>query len=427
MKLRSISTLVLTVPVLLGLAGCSIVSAFSPSATPTATTTVTASPTPSPTPPPTATPTPTEVPFFLNATVFSGDLQVPILLYHRFVVDSTPESTSTKTRLADFKDQLQQLYDAGFSLVSLQSWLDGTFMVPEGRKPLVITLDDGWFADQLYINEDGTPNELSGLGVLWNFSQHHPEFGFSAAIFTNMGDKYYGDVLVGDRFLLGEGDAWKDKLGKTIAWAMDHGIEPYNHTYQHVKLDITTNANIVDQLRQNDYVTRNYLDRVHRGDLIPKLGNIIALPFGIWPATQSGVDILQNYKDPEGLQTEAIMEAYNLFEATFTSSVFSPGFNRFNIPRLTAGTQMVNLVAESRDKFPTAQSCQLGPLREAQQTDLALISQLIDQAVTAGTCPRGIYNVQGNVFNAIEGSASLFRQATISDAGTTLAEPTPTP
>jgi len=388
--------------------GCSVASAFAPIPTATGTPAFTATPAPTQTPLPTATATATQVPFFLDATVWSGDLQVPVLLYHRFVPDSTKESTTTKTRLEDFKNQIQLLYDAGYSLVPLQSWLDGTFIVPAGRRPLVLTLDDGWFADQLYINDDGSPNVNSGLGVLWYFSQEHPDFGFSAAIFTNMCDKFYGDRLVGDRFLLGEGDAWKDKLGQTIAWAMTHSIEPYNHTCNHIRLDLTKNADIIYQLRQNDYVTRTLLERVGRGDLISQLGNIIALPFGIWPATQSGIEVIQNYKNPEGLQTRAIMEAYNLYEAVLTPSVFSTDFNRFNIPRLTAGKEMINLVVEKKDQVPAAVQCSLGPMNEADRDNLQVISTMIGQAISTKSCPGGIYYVNGNVFDARQAKVTLF-------------------
>jgi peptidoglycan/xylan/chitin deacetylase (PgdA/CDA1 family) len=428
MRHSSISTILTALLIVFGLTGCSVVSALAPTSLPTATLTPTLTSTPLPTVTPTLTPTPTEVPFYIKATVFSGNLQAPILLYHHFVPDTTPESTSTKTRLADFKDQLQKLYDAGFSLVSLQSWLDGNFIVPEGRKPLVLTLDDGWFADQIYINEDGTPNPLSGMGVLWQFSQDHPDFGFTAAIFTNMGDKFYADQQVGDRFILGAGDAWKNKFGNTIAWAIEHGIEPYNHTYTHVQLNLCTNSDIIYQLKQNDYVTRTFLERVGRSDLIPHLGNIIALPFGQWPSTGSGIKILQNYKDPEGLQTEAIMEAYNLYEAKFTPSVFSPDFSRFALPRLTAGKEMIQTVVDSKDQFPTAQSCALGPLPESQQGDMTQIPHLIDQAVASGTCPAGIYNVNGTVFTALHGSASLFFQPTPAvNTAEPAFSPTPTP
>lgn len=417
MKHHSIQSIFVSIFFAASLAGCSVVSAFSPTAT------ATAVPTATQTPLPTLTPTATQVPFYLDATVWTGNLQVPILLYHRFVPDTEEKSTSTKTRLEDFEAQMQSLYDSGFSLVSLQSWLDGTFTVPEGRKPLILTLDDGWFADQLYINDDGTPNKMSGLGVLWYFSQEHPDFGYSAAIFTNMGDKYYGDKIAYDRFILGEGDAWKDRLAKTIAWAVDHEILPYNHTFTHVELDLTANKDIVDQLKQNDYALREYLERAGRSDLDSKLGNIIALPYGIWPATQSGIDILKNYKDPAGQQTAAIMEAYNLFEATFTPSVFSPDFNRYNLPRLTAGTAMVELVVEKKDEFPTAQTCPLGPLDESQSADWDLVARLIQNAIAANTCPEGIYNINGTVFVAKDGSVTQYTQSSTSSTPT----PGPTP
>ncbi len=404
-----ISAAITSLTLILALTGCSVANAIAPLPKVTVTATATDTPTTTPIPTPTTTPTPTEIPFYLTATVWTGNLQAPLLLYHEFVPNDVEKSTATKTRLEDFGNQIQKLYDAGFSLVSLQSWLDGSFVVPEGRKPLVITLDDGLFANQLYINADGTPNTDSGLGVLWSFSQSHPDFGFSAAIFMIMGDKYYADVQAGDRFILGEGNAWMDKFGQTIAWGIDHGVMPYNHTYQHVELDITKNADIVDQLRQNDYALRNFLERVGRSDLVPRLGNMLALPFGIWPATQSGIQILQNYKDPEGRPMQAIFEAYNYAEATWTPSVFSPGYNRFNLPRDTASNAMVDLIVQNKDNFPAAQACQLGPLPESDQANTSVIQTAIENAISTDACPAGVYNVDGNVFVASADKVELFK------------------
>ena len=195
--------------------GCSVASAFSPTATPSLT------PLPTETPTPTVTPTATEIPFYVDAKVYLENLQVPILIYHRFVGDDALEtSTSTKMRYSDFKAQLQSLYDNGYSLVSLQDWMDGTFDVPIGRKPLIITLDDLWFADQLFLEDDGTPSIYSGIGILWAFSQEHPDFGFSAAGFSNMGDKKTADKHVEDYFFISDGDVWMDRLGLTMAWPL---------------------------------------------------------------------------------------------------------------------------------------------------------------------------------------------------------------
>ena len=370
--------------VLFTITGCSVVSAFSPTETPTNT------PQPTLTPTPTVTPTPTEIPFYMDATVWSGNIQVPILLYHRFVPDYA-NTDATQMRLSDFLAEIQLLYDNGFYLVSLDDWLNGTFVVPVGKKPLIITLDDLWFADQLYINPDGTPSQYSGLGVLWQFSQEHPDFGYSAAVFSNMGDKYYGDKQVGEIFQLGDGDAWKTKLGETIAWAVDHGIEPYNHLYKHPLLSImTSNSDIQWQIEMNDFDTRYFLSKVGREDLFPKLGNIIALPFGEWPATESGINVLKNYKTPEDKPLLAIMEAYNLGNQEMTPSIFSEGFEPFNIARLTASKYMIEWIVEQKDTIPTAQNCQLGPLDENQSGSLDVIQTAIQTAVNAQVCPEGV-------------------------------------
>jgi hypothetical protein len=315
--------------------GCAVVQSFMPTETPTLTPTPLPTATPSPTP--TTTPTPTEMPYFVEATVMALNQEVPILLYHRFITDDVKKDAITFTHLSTFRNDLQALYDSGYSLVSLKSWLDGTYITPSGRKPLIITIDDFWFADQIYIDDNGTPSEYSGIGVLWKFAQEHPDFGFSAAGFSNMGDKYYGDARLGDRFVFGgDLDAMWLKLGQTIAWSIENGVEPYNHLFQHPLLSITEDAHIQWQIEENDRVTRYYLTQAGREDLIPRLSNVIALPYGEWPSTQRGIEILRNYRNQEGEPVEAIFEAYLYADKLLTPSVYSTDFDRYNLPRLTA-------------------------------------------------------------------------------------------
>jgi len=229
-----------------------------------------------------------------------------------------------------------------------------------------------------------------------------------------MGDKYYGDKQVGEIFQLGDGDAWKTKLGETIAWAVDHGIEPYNHLYKHPLLSImTSNSDIQWQIKMNDEDTRYFLSKVGREDLFPKLGNVIALPFGEWPATESGINVLKKYINPEGKPLLAIMEAYNLGNQEMSPSVFSEGFNPFNIARLTASHYMIEWIVEQKDTIATAQNCQLGPLDETQSINLDVIQAAIQSAISTQACPEGVYNVNGSVFVAKAGVVTLFKSNTI--------------
>lgn len=383
------------------LSGCAVAQSFMPTETPTST----ATSLPTATALPTATPTPTEVPFFVDATVMSLNQQVPILLYHRFIPDDETKNAITFINLSEFRNELQALYDNGFSLVSLKSWMDGTYLVPPGRKPLIITLDDFWFADQIYVGEDGIPSAFSGMGVLWQFSQEHPDFGFSAAGFSNMGDKYYGDRQIGNRFFYGDNlDAMYLKLGQTIAWALENGVEPYNHLVLHPLLSKTDDKDIQWQIEENDRLTRYYLEKAGRADLIPLLGNMIALPYGEWPVTYSGIDILKNYRNQEGEPVEAIFEAYLLSDAQLTPSVYSPEFDRYNIARITESAYMIQWIVEQANNLPSAQTCQLGPLQQEQVADQVVIQGLISNALSSGSCAEGVYHVGDLIFIARDGS-----------------------
>jgi hypothetical protein len=375
--------------------------------TPTPTPTLTNTPLPTNTPIPSATPTATPVPYFVSATVMSGEIQAPAILYHHFAKD-THAPTSTYTRYSDFKAELQKLYDAGYSLVSMSSWLDGTFSVPAGRKPLLFTLDDGIFADQLYIDPDGTPSVYSGLGILYQFSKDHPDFGFAASIYVNMGDKFYGDLHVDDWFYVSEGNAWKTKLANTMVWMIENNIEIYNHTYTHIDFSLTKPADILYQLKQNDDVERQFLAMVNRSDLDTKLGNIVALPFGTWPATKAGMDILLNYRNPEKKPLSAILEAYNADEPELTPSLFSPNYDRMKLPRITSTVSSIDWVAANNDKIPTANPCKLGPTSPDADKDPAALQTLITAAVQSQTCPEGLYHVNNFIFLAQNGTVKQY-------------------
>ena len=392
-----------------------LVTGCKPVATPEPTPTVTSLP---PTitvipPTPTITPTATKVPFYIDAIVWTSDPMVPILIYHRFVADTEKDIPTTKIRFSVFKQQLQDLYNNGFSLVSLTSWLDGTFVVPEGRRPLILTIDDFWSADQVYIDDDGTPSPYSGVGILWRFAKDHPDFGFAVAGFSNMGDKYFADTLLTSeqRFIRNSDDnspVWRDKLSQAMVWSIENGVEPYNHTYTHVQLDKTAPQDIQYQLAENDRITRLFLSRVNREDLIPKLGNIIALPFGTWPATYSGVQVLKNYKNPEGVPVAAILEAYNLNEAQLTPSVFSSRFDRYKIQRITSSDAMIQYILNHKNEIPSATTCKVGPIDEEKAADVEAIKLAIANSINAGTCPEGIYNINKVLFIAKQGKVELF-------------------
>lgn len=109
------------------------------------------------------------------------------------------------TTVSEFKNMLPQLYDRGFILYSLKDIeKDKEIMLPPGKKPLVISIDDvcyydymknDGFADRLVINEAGevacevrTPEgetivtyDGDVMPILDQFVKEHPDFSYRGA------------------------------------------------------------------------------------------------------------------------------------------------------------------------------------------------------------------------------------------------------
>lgn len=348
--------------------------------------------------------TTTPVPeFFTKATVFEGDPYVPILIFHQFAADRAPYSTESKVRFSDFQNELSELDEAGFTLIPVQSWLRGDFYVPTGRRPLIFTMDDLYFNNQLTLLPDGTPDPHTGIGILWYYSQLHPEFGFSVGLFANLGDKLYADPTYPD---------WKMKLAKAIVWGIEHNSMPYNHTYTHVRLDKTEASEIKQELRRNDRFLRELLDLAGRGDLLSKIANYMALPYGVWPWNHKTLTL---YKNPEGLPMEAVFEAsYHAgdldrpVKTMFVPPPYSADFDGYKVPRITASLPVIKWLVESKENVLEAGSCTLGPVQKEEVfVDPVILSNLIKDEVIKEICPPGIYFINGFTFRADASQVSL--------------------
>jgi hypothetical protein len=277
-------------------------------------------------------------PGHIDALSWDREPMVPIILYHRFIPDSNKKSSRTKLRLGEFRQQLQSLYDAGYSLISLDQWLKGDLSTPVGRRPLILTLDDAFFADQIFLDPDGSPSPKSGIGVLWQFSQEHLDFGFSVALFSNMGDKLYANQDLGSHFI--NNANWKPALANVITWCIEHNVIPYNHLYHHPRLDLTSGEYITSELRRNDTALEQLLALSHHDDLEFRLDNIIAIPYSIWPSSAAEKKLITNYLNPRRQPALAVLEAgYYHDPHPIAYSPYSSQFERYHIPRITMNTK----------------------------------------------------------------------------------------
>jgi len=342
---------------------------------------------------------------YIDATVWVQDPQVPVLQYHRFLPNTYKESYPTKTLLRDFETELQTLYDNGFVLVSLQDWIGGNLQVLAGRRPIIITLDDAFFADQIYLENNGQPSSNSGLGALWEFSQQHPDFGFAASLFANMGDKVYGNIKVGNWYENGPG--WENSLAKVIAWCIQHNAMPYNHMYTHPRLDLTRTDQIEWELEKNDQSIRSLLLRINELNLVIGVDNMVALPYGEWPPSKVGKQVILSYKNPEGRPLDAVLESGYYYNAKYLPAPYSLTFNPWHIPRIAAHIPAINYLVSQINQFPTASTCRLGPVQSAQMGDNLYLMKQISNAIRENGCPEGVYSFSGKLFRASKNQITI--------------------
>jgi len=368
----------------------------------------TETPLPTSTPEPTLTPTP--VPSSpITATVWDTDPYIVILTYHQFADNIAKQSTGLKVRFEDFEYQLNQIYDAGFSLVPLEDWLAGRMVVPEGRRPLILSLDDLYFNNQLRLDQNGNPRKDSGLGLMWDFYQTHPDFGYSAALFINLGNKLYANP---------DDPGWEMELARTIAWGMDHDLMPYNHFYTHPRLDWSTGSAILWEAEQNDVYLRELLRMAEREDLIPQLGNILALTYGVWPQ-RGDIDTMLSYVNPEGEPVQAVMEIDRISLEMYLFPPYAPAFNRYRLPRHIASPSAVDYLVANAEQFPRAQQCDFGEVADAILAEAEMLGGYVGTQSSSLGCPDGVYVIESPLsldvflFRVAAGQAEILEIASV--------------
>ena len=347
---------------------------------------------------PTPTPAPTPEPVKLTATVWQAMPRVPILMYHRFDVQPGATSYAYTTSLSDFEGHLSSLYEAGYSLVSLQDWLDGKIDLPPGRRPLIITIDDLFYGDQLSLDENGEPAIYSGVGTLWHFYQNHPDFQFHLSLFYNFGDKQYANTYQNGVFLVTDG--WRQARAEAIAWGIEHDAVPANHFYRHPFLNQLSPTQIEWELSENDKALREALALVGKEALAEGLPNILALPYVVWPATEAGKQVLYDYRSPEGVPVAAILEADEATNAKLLPAPFSTDFDRWHVPRINARWGAIDLIRSLKDEISAPEICKLGKFDPSHTERPKRIMEAIQARITNGRCPMGLYMVNDFIFQA---------------------------
>lgn len=167
------------------------------------------------------------------------------------------EDGEYRTSRDTFRRQLQALYDRGYRPVTQQEFLAGTFPIPAGTSPVLLTFDDST-RGQFALDEAGEPIADTAVGIIEAFAAEHPDWRATAVFGFNFPDPF------------GDGD-----FARKLQWLVDNGYELSNHSLGHVNLSTLGTAELMANLAENQA-------RLHAavpGTPVPSL----TLPLGIWP------------------------------------------------------------------------------------------------------------------------------------------------
>lgn len=187
--------------------------------------------------------------------------EVMILVYHRF---GLKDSRWTRA-FSSFDHDLARLDEAGYRPITLWQYVSGTFDLPAGTSPVVITFDDS-SDNQIKFTAQGQLAPDCALAHWIAFAGAHPDFPMRGVFFINPG--------VGGHAAFDQPRYAVDKLRLIVQL----GGEVGNHTLTHANLRRQA-AIAAREIALGQY----YLGRDLPGYAI----HSFALPFGIYPMPPS--------------------------------------------------------------------------------------------------------------------------------------------
>lgn len=185
-----------------------------------------------------------------------------ILEYHLIQEQETRWGRS----IPNFKQDLDQLYQAGYRPVSMADIIDGKIDLAAGKKPILLTFDDSSPGQFRYIVKNGRREIDSdcAVGILLDFHQQHTDWDKKAIFFVLPEAKQ-------PHKLFGQPEFEAEKLKELVA----HGFEIGNHTLWHANLGKYDAATVQKQLAQS-------VEAVQKR--VPGYAvRALALPFGVYP------------------------------------------------------------------------------------------------------------------------------------------------
>jgi len=232
-----------------------------------------------------------------------------ILEYHK--VDQ-PEERWTRTP-ANFRGDLERLWERGYRLVALNDFLDGRIGIPRGTTPVVLTFDDSSPGQFRLIERNGewVPDPDCAIGILEAFERQHPEFGRAATFYVLPGADPPNRLF-----------NQKELVTRKLQYLASHGYEIGNHTLWHANL-----AKYPERVVRGQLATaQEWIQRHVPGYRIRTL----ALPMGAYPR-----DIRWAIEGTDGREVYR-HDAILMVAGGAAPSPYARTFDPFHLPRIQA-------------------------------------------------------------------------------------------
>ncbi len=251
----------------------------------------------------------------LPAAASAGSLQpnelgrVMIVEYHR--VDQ-PEERWTRTP-ANFRGDLERLWERGYRLVALNDLLDGRIAIPRGTTPVVLTFDDSSPGQFRLIQRSGdwVLDPDCAVGILEAFERQHAEFGRAATFYVLPGADPPNRLF-----------NQKELAGRKLQYLAGRGYEIGNHTLWHANLAKYPERVVRGQLA----AAQEWIQRDVPGYRIRTL----ALPMGAYPRDIRWV--IEGAEGQRSYRHDAVLQV----AGGAAPSPHARAFDPFHLPRIQA-------------------------------------------------------------------------------------------
>lgn len=192
--------------------------------------------------------------------------KVLVLMYHRIEQQDNPDDVWTRTP-DQFRSDLQWLYENDFFVIPIRDYIRNEINAPPGKRPVVLTFDDGTDGQFRMIERDGSVmiDPDSAVGIMEEFFNRYDDFG-RGGLFS---------ILPLAPFAWPDAEDQRQYVEQKLQWLLDNGYELGNHTVSHADLREISDEEIEAELARAEIMIREYVPDAEI--------SVIAVPFGMYP------------------------------------------------------------------------------------------------------------------------------------------------